>query len=228
MDNYFAVPFPVDGSPCFDPKCIADHKNGDSYCVHGPSETLVVEEFVYEVPTAEAESALPAVDSVSGYPDTLETSKKLTEAEKAWKRWTDSWLEGIDYKTEVKPRTGRRQFRNERAGNGMVRKLPRVRGCGHPLDLKQQPRHRNCKSCWTAFFRNQDEMSENIAKVIVEQGQDRISETFGKKFLTSFHEYCKLVERMESLRLAYAEEQKQLEEITRELAVDNAEGEVSA
>ena len=49
-------------------------------------------------------------------------------------------------------------------------------------------------------------MAENIAKILVEQGAHRIAKTFGTKFLTRFHEYCKLVERMEALRKAYSEE----------------------
>jgi len=110
--------------------------------------------------------------------------------------------------TQVKPRTGRRLDRRPLlVGDGKQRILPRVRGCGHKLDLKRQPRHRNCKVCWTAFFRNQDEMAENIAKILVEQGAHRIAETFGDKFLTRFHEYCSLVERMEALRKAFAEDQ---------------------
>lgn len=134
--------------------------------------------------------------------------------ERYLKRWNDSWLEGIDYKKSTKPVSGRRLFRNNRAGSGKVRRLPRVRGCGHALDMAKQPRHRNCKSCWTAFFRNQDEMAENIAKIIVEQGAYRVAETFGFKFLTRFHEYCKLVERVEALRKAYEEEQASVREST--------------
>jgi len=148
--------------------------------------------------------------------------------EKYMKRWTDSWLEGIDYKKSTKPMTGRRQFRNNRAGDGKVRKLPRVRGCGHALDLKKQPRHRNCKSCWTAFFRNQDAMAENIAKIIVEQGQYRVAETFGIKFLKRFHEYCILVERVEALRKAYEEEQNAIRELAGELTIEHAEDSVQS
>lgn len=156
---------------------------------------------------------------------TTQVKYEAVNPEKYMKRWTDSWLEGIDYKKSTKPVTGRRQFRNNRAGDGKVRKLPRVRGCGHALDLKKQPRHRNCKSCWTAFFRNQDAMAENIAKIIVEQGQYRVAETFGRKFLKCFHEYCILVERVEALRKAY-EEQANVERISRELAIDGAEGSI--
>jgi hypothetical protein len=176
---------------------------------------------VPETPVPDVQDGLGAAFCFPGSLDAPETVKKLTEAEKAWKRWTDSWLEGIDYKTQIKPRTGRRQFRNNRAGDGKVRNLPRVRGCGHKLDLKRQPRHRNCKVCWTAFFRNQDEMAENIAKILVEQGAHRIAETFGDKFLTRFHEYCNLVERMEALRKAAAHTEEQ--NVGTELAVLNDE-----
>ena len=176
---------------------------------------------VPETTVPDVQDGLGAAAISPGTLDTPETVKKLTEAEKAWKRWTDSWLEGIDYKTQIKPRTGRRQFRNNRAGDGKVRNLPRVRGCGHKLDLKRQPRHRNCKVCWTAFFRNQDEMAENIAKILVEQGAHRIAETFGDKFLTRFHEYCNLVERMEALRKAAAHTEEQ--NVGTELAVLNDE-----
>lgn len=57
-------------------------------------------------------------------------------------------------------------------------------------------------------------MAENIAKIIVEQGAYRVAETFGFKFLTRFHEYCKLVERVEALRKAYEEEQASVREST--------------
>ena len=69
-------------------------------------------------------------------------------------------------------------------------------------------------------------MAENIAKIIVEQGQYRVAETFGRKFLKRFHEYCILVERVEALRKAYEEEQANVERISRELAIDGAEGSI--
>jgi hypothetical protein len=187
---------------------------------------------VPETAVPDVQDGLGAAVISPGTLDTPETVKKLTEAEKAWKRWTDSWLEGIDYKTQVKPRTGRRSYRNNRAGDGKVRKLPRVRGCGHKLDLTKQPQHRNCKACWTSFFRNQPEMAENIAKVLVEnpmviegtRERHPAEFVFGRKFLRRFHEYCKLVEHIESLQRAFEEEKKQLEAINRELAIDGAEG----
>ncbi len=85
--------------------------------------------------------------------------------------------------------------------------LPIVAGCGHTLDLARQPRHRNCKPCWTAFFRNQDGLAENLAKIVVKQGTETLVHRFGKKFLTRFNEYVSLVQRVEALQQAYREQE---------------------
>jgi len=181
--------------------------------------------------TTEGGSQNVTVTSILG---TTQIKYKVMTPGKYMKRWTDSWLEGIDYKTSRKTKTGRRLYRRILSGDAKQRKLPIVRGCGHSLDLTKQPVHRNCKACWTAFFRNQPEMSENIAKILVEnpmviegtRERHPAEFVFGKKFLQRFHEYCKLVEHIESLQRAFAEENKQLEAINRELAIDGAEGSI--
>jgi hypothetical protein len=86
------------------------------------------------------------------------------------------------------------------------RQLPKVRGCGHSIDLARQPRHRNCESCWTAFFHNQPEMSENLAKNIQDQGVEPIVHVHGEKFLKRFVKYAILLAQVENLKKAYRED----------------------
>jgi hypothetical protein len=86
------------------------------------------------------------------------------------------------------------------------RQLPKVRGCGHRIDLARQPRHRNCESCWTAFFHNQPGMSENLAKNIHDQGVEPIVHVHGEKFLKRFVKYAILLAQVENLKKDYRED----------------------
>jgi hypothetical protein len=90
-----------------------------------------------------------------------------------------------------------------------TRRLPTVRGCGHKIDISKQPKHRNCQACWTAFFRNQPALAENIAKNFADQGPFPIMWTHGRKFLVRFMEYATLLAKVEALKQAsYTEEQR--------------------
>lgn len=136
-----------------------------------------------------------------------------TTPEGFWKRWRREWLKDITL--DVVTITGRRLW--SKTHGALVRegkhKLPFVRGCGHKLDLYRQPRHRNCSACWTSFFRNQEEMSEGIAKALAEHGPKAVIQVHGKKFLTEFQQYAILVSRVEALRKALEEQDNVRESI---------------
>jgi hypothetical protein len=60
--------------------------------------------------------------------------------------------------------------------------------CGHkfvPTD-EYGPRHRNCQSCWFAFFQVHGVLTQEIEKAYQEHGPDIIRQTRGPKFLKMF------------------------------------------
>lgn len=60
---------------------------------------------------------------------------------------------------------------------------PRVAGCGHRLDLNRQPRHRNCQTCWFAWFQNHGEICQQLDEMHQASGDAMIVQLQGKKFL---------------------------------------------
>jgi len=71
-------------------------------------------------------------------------------------------------------------------------KLPRVlgaAGCGHRLDLSRQPRHRNCESCWFAWFQNHGEIIQQCDEMFTNGNTVMIVELQGVKFLHRWRQF---------------------------------------
>ena len=65
-------------------------------------------------------------------------------------------------------------------------KNPRVRGCKHRLNLKSQPRHRNCESCWMAWLQNNGEMVKTADEAYQSGHPEIIIMLQGEKFYKNF------------------------------------------
>jgi hypothetical protein len=120
----------------------------------------------------------------------------------AWKRWHEEWLKGIDLRGPLKPITGRRADRKQLLVKSFDKpvRYPTIRGCGHKYREFQQPRHRNCDTCWNAFFFNQKELTENLARNITEQGPEIVTYIQGRKCLTEFLRFARLLAAYEQFR----------------------------
>lgn len=68
-------------------------------------------------------------------------------------------------------------------------KLPRVNVCRHKLDLRRQPRQRNCQYCWFAFFQNHGEVVQQCDEMFQADGGVLLVELQGKKFLHRFRQF---------------------------------------
>ena len=60
---------------------------------------------------------------------------------------------------------------------------PRVTQCGHRLDLGRQPRHRNCESCWFAWFNTNGKVSQQCDEMFQSDDGVLIEHLQGTKFL---------------------------------------------
>jgi len=70
---------------------------------------------------------------------------------------------------------------------------PRVIGCQHRLDLSRQPRHRNCETCWFAWFQNHGEVVQQLDEMHVAEGDDLIEQLQGKKFLHRWRQFMSTI-----------------------------------
>ena len=71
----------------------------------------------------------------------------------------------------------------------MTVKHPRVIACQHRLDLGRQPRHRNCESCWYAFFANHKEVVDQLHEMHTNEQDEAIVALQGKKFLHRWRQF---------------------------------------
>ena len=86
-------------------------------------------------------------------------------------------------------------------------KNPRVIICKHRLNLKSQPRHRNCENCWWAWFQNNGEMVKTADDAYQSGHPEIIVMLQGQKFFEYFVKFMATVARLES----QIESQKQME-----------------
>lgn len=70
---------------------------------------------------------------------------------------------------------------------------PRVIGCKHRLDLSRQPRHRNCQTCWFAWFNNHGEVVQQLDEMHTAGGDTLIVQLQGKKFLHRWRQFMATV-----------------------------------
>ena len=75
---------------------------------------------------------------------------------------------------------------------------PRVMVCKHRLDLKRQPRHRNCESCWWAWFQNNGEMVKTADEAYQSGHPEIIVMLQGQKFYDNFIRFMATVAKLES------------------------------
>lgn len=70
---------------------------------------------------------------------------------------------------------------------------PKVIGCGHRLDLNRQPTHRNCQTCWFAWFQNHGEIVQQLDEMYVADGEKLIIQLQGKKFYHRWRQFMATV-----------------------------------
>lgn len=70
---------------------------------------------------------------------------------------------------------------------------PVIRGCGHKHIAGQQPRHRNCKSCWVALFRNDNRLTEVLDEAVKNIGVEGVIQIQGVKFVKQYNAYLELL-----------------------------------
>lgn len=71
----------------------------------------------------------------------------------------------------------------------VTRHLPKVKGCGHKLDLEFQPTKRNCEFCWFAWFQNHGEICKQLNEMHTAGADNIIIELQGKKFLHRYLQF---------------------------------------
>jgi hypothetical protein len=70
---------------------------------------------------------------------------------------------------------------------------PRVKACMHRLDLSRQPRHRNCETCWFAFFQNHGEVVQQLDEMHNLGKTDEIIMLQGIKFYKMWRRFMATV-----------------------------------
>jgi hypothetical protein len=65
----------------------------------------------------------------------------------------------------------------------VTKQHPRVTICGHRLDMTRQPRHRNCESCYFAWFNAHGEICQQLDEMFQNGAIETIVELQGYKFL---------------------------------------------
>jgi hypothetical protein len=76
---------------------------------------------------------------------------------------------------------------------------PRAQGCHHKLDLKSQPKHRNCEHCWWAWFQNNGEMVKTADEVFQNGHPELIVQLQGEVFYKNFLKFMSTVARLKDL-----------------------------
>lgn len=64
--------------------------------------------------------------------------------------------------------------------------LPRVLACQHRLDLSRQPRHRNCETCWFAWFNSHGEIVQQCDEMFQADRGVMLTNLQGTKFVKRF------------------------------------------
>jgi hypothetical protein len=85
--------------------------------------------------------------------------------------------------------TGRRANRHEvqiRPVSAGTLKLQRVPMCGHKFTPGQEPRHRNCESCWFTFFQVHGELTQSLDEVFAKYGESGLRHLKPAKYVKNF------------------------------------------
>lgn len=86
-----------------------------------------------------------------------------------------------NYKEERKHR--QIAFRPSTAGKLQYQRIPM---CGHKLLIGEEPRHRNCESCWFTLFQLHKELVESCDEVFKTFGEAGLAKIRGPKFAKNF------------------------------------------
>jgi len=70
---------------------------------------------------------------------------------------------------------------------------PRVIACQHELNLNAQPTHRNCESCWFAWFQNHGEIVQQLDEMHTSGNDAAIIQLQGKKFYRRWRQFMSTI-----------------------------------
>ena len=62
----------------------------------------------------------------------------------------------------------------------------KVQPCGHKIDELNEPRHRNCQSCWFLFFESHPQLVEVTDRAFIDQGTKFLDKMRGKAYTKWF------------------------------------------
>lgn len=102
-----------------------------------------------------------------------------------------------------------RQFRELRGKYFTVRHH-RVQPCGHKADSLNEPRHRNCQSCWFMFFESHPQLVEVTDRAFIEHGTRFLDRMRGKAYTKWFGRFMatklRLKQEMDERNVQQSEE----------------------
>jgi len=87
-----------------------------------------------------------------------------------------------------------RQFRQLRNLYFTVRHTL-VKECGHKIDMINEPRHRNCETCYWAWFSAHGELVQVADRALQEQGKSFLVKMRGRHFYEMFVRYMSTLAR---------------------------------
>jgi len=91
---------------------------------------------------------------------------------------------------------------------------PRVVACQHELNLSKQPTHRNCESCWFAWFNNHGELVQQLDEMHTGGNDAIIIQLQGKKFFKRWTQFMSTIAQWEKQQASQAlADQEALQEI---------------
>lgn len=81
---------------------------------------------------------------------------------------------------------------------------PKVRGCGHKLDLSRDPRH-GCESCWFSYFKEQGTLVQTADECFVKEGRQMLERLRGRRFVSYFVKFMSTLAHFRAAQLAEQE-----------------------
>jgi hypothetical protein len=75
-------------------------------------------------------------------------------------------------------------------------RLPKVRGCGHKLDLSRDPRT-GCSSCWFSYLRENGQIVQTADECFVKEGRETLERIRGKRFVKFFIKFMATIARFQ-------------------------------
>lgn len=73
---------------------------------------------------------------------------------------------------------------------------PKVRGCGHKLDLSRDPRTA-CSSCWFSYFRENGNTVQTADECFVKEGRATLERIRGERFVKFFVRFMATIARFQ-------------------------------